>query len=134
MNVQKVISELKKKYPGKKIIITDPESPGEIICETKPGKDESEAVAVIDYTRLHYHKKLTEVYGVTSGELEMTINGKTKIIKQGESIELLPGTKHSAKGSATWIKVYSIPGWTPEDHILVKDTYEISRKDHNNIV
>lgn len=131
MNVKRVVGELKKKYPGKKVIITDPKDPGEIICETKPGKEKGEAVAVIDYTRLHYHKVLTEVYEVMKGELEMTINGKKKIVKEGESITLKPGTRHSAKGDETWIKVYSAPGWTPEDHILVKEKEEISRKEHD---
>lgn len=129
MNVQKVVEELKKKYPVKKVIVTDPENPGEIICETKPGKEKSEAVAVIDYTRFHYHKVLTEVYEVTKGELTMNISGKKKVVKEGESITLLPGTRHSADGNETWIRVYSTPGWTPADHILLRDDGKISRKE-----
>jgi len=132
MDVKEVIKELKRMYPGRKVIVTDPKDPGEIICETKPGKGKSEAVAVIDFTRLHYHRVLTEVYEVSKGELTMNIDGKKKVVKEGESITLLPGTKHSAKGKETWIKVSSTPGWTPEDHILLVEDRQISRKEHDN--
>jgi mannose-6-phosphate isomerase-like protein (cupin superfamily) len=120
MNVKRVVKELRKKYPGKKVFVTDPENPGEVICEIKPGKEKSEAVAVIDFTKPHYHKRLTEVYKVTKGELEMLIDGRKKVIKKGKSVTLKPGTKHGAKGNETWIRVTSIPGWTPKDHILVE--------------
>lgn len=133
MNIKKVTKELKQKYPGKTVIVTDPENPGEIICETKLGKNKSEAVAVIDYTRLHYHKVLTEIYEVTKGKLEMTINGKKRILEKGDRVTLSPGTNHSAVGNETWIKVYSTPGWTPEDHILVKEGPEVSREKYDGL-
>lgn len=112
-------------------IVTDPENPGEIICETKPGKKQSEAVAVIDFTRLHYHKVLTEIYTVIKGELELTIDGKKRMLKKGESVVLEPGMTHSARGNETWIKVTFTPGWTPEDHILVQEGEEVSRKEND---
>ncbi len=44
---------------------------------------------------------------------------KKHIIKEGGRIEIKPGTRHYALGNETWVNVYSTPGWTPEDHILV---------------
>jgi len=128
MNVQKVIRELEKRYPGKNVVITDPKNPTEIICEIEPGRNKSVAVAVVDETRLHYHKKLTEIYEVVKGELTMYIEGFKHVVGEGETITIKPGTKHKAFGHETWINVYSTPGWTPEDHILVVEGKEISRK------
>ena len=65
MNVIRVVSELTKKYPGKKIILNTPENTTEIICEIEPTQlypEKSLAVAVVDKIRPHYHKKLTETY------------------------------------------------------------------------
>lgn len=134
MNINKVINQFKRKYPGKKIIITDPKNPGEIICETEPTEDHpqwSEAIAVIDFTRLHYHRMLTETYEVLHGELDIVIQGKTHHMNTGASITIHPNTRHKAFGRGTWIRVSSKPGWTPEDHILVIDKTEVSRRDYD---
>ena len=131
MNINKIIRQMKQKYPGKKIIITDPKNPGEVICETEPTEahpDWSEITAVIDYTRLHYHRVLTETYEVLHGKLDIVIQGKTHHMSYGESIIIHPNTRHKALGRETWIRVSSKPGWTPEDHILVIDKKEVSRK------
>ncbi|OGK13655.1 hypothetical protein A3C98_02545 [Candidatus Roizmanbacteria bacterium RIFCSPHIGHO2_02_FULL_37_15] len=56
MNPKRVIVELKKLYPGKKIVVNTPEFPLEIVCELDPIK-QTRAVAVIDFARPHYHKK-----------------------------------------------------------------------------
>ena len=119
MNLKKVVGELKNKYPGKEIIVNTPENPTEVVCETKPGKDRSEAVAVIDASQLHYHQRLTEVYQVAKGELVMFLDGEKRVLKKGEEIEIKPGVRHRAVGEETWVKVYSVPGWTPEDYFLV---------------
>lgn len=120
MKVKRVITKLKKKYPGKNIVITDPENPGEIICEVEPSKDSSIAIAVVDKIRPHYHKILTERYEVLRGVLRHHMGDKVTTLQKGDEIEILPGTVHWAEGKETWFKVYSTPGWTPEDHILVK--------------
>lgn len=126
---------MKKKYPEKKIILNTPEDPAEIVCETRPGKNKSEAVAVIDRTRLHDHQKLTEIYEIIKGELTMHIDGREYLVKEGERIEMKPGTRHYAVGKETWIKVYAVPGWTPEDHILVFEDRKVSREvfDRDNL-
>ena len=60
MNVKRIVSELKKKYPGKKILQNgDPVS--EILCEvesTNKHKEYSLAVAVIDRSLPHFHKEI----------------------------------------------------------------------------
>lgn len=135
MNINTVISQMKQTYPGKKIIITDPANPGEIICETEPTEthpDWSEAIAVIDYTRLHYHRLLTETYEVLHGKLDIVIQEKTQHMNTGESITIHPNTRHKVFGKETWIRVSSKPGWIPEDHILVMDKENVSRRAYDN--
>lgn len=123
MNTKKIISRLKKLYPGKHILINTPEFPLEIVCELDP-ISQKEAVAVIDFARPHYHKVNTEIYEVTKGELIIYLKGETIKLKRGESIKIKPYSVHSAVGKETWIKVHSNPGWKLEDHILVKNIEE----------
>lgn len=134
MDTEKVIARLKHEYPGKKIIITDPKNPTEIICEIEPTKDHpkwSGAIAVIEKTRLHYHRKLTETYHVLKGSLTIYLNNKPHFLRQGDFIEIKPKTIHWSQGKNVWVFVYSRPGWTPKDHILVFPDRKVSRKQYD---
>lgn len=134
MDVKKVISELKRQYPGKEVIITDPKNPTEIICETEPTQDHpkwSGAIAVMDQTRLHYHKKLTEIYHVLKGSLIIYLNNRRHSLQPGDFIKISPNITHWSKGKTTWLFVYSQPGWNPNDHILVIDHKKVSRKQYD---
>lgn len=124
MDIPKVIVKLKSKYQNKAIVLNPPEHPTEILCEIDPSSlhsDYSIAVAVIDQSRPHYHKKTEELYEVLQGDLTLTINGKDYPLKAGEQIKILPNQTHWAKGNSSWIKVTSHPGWTMQDHILVDE-------------
>lgn len=121
MNVEKVINELAQKYTGKKIVKNKEENPTEIICEIDPAANHPErgvAIAVIDRSEPHYHRKAIETYKVTKGELNVVINNQAHKLKEGEKLIIKPGDIHYAIGNETWVEVYSEPGWTPEDHIL----------------
>jgi len=123
MNAKKVTEELQRKYPNKNIIKNDPNNPTEIICEIDPTSDHPDydkAIAVIDYSIPHYHLKSTEEYIVLSGELLVTVDGKEYSIAEGKNLIIKPGQHHTAKGNETWVECISKPGWTPEDHIIIK--------------
>ena len=122
MDVSKVIAELEKKYPGKAIFKNGSSNPTEIICEVEPSSDHpdySVAVAVIDQSQPHYHKKTFEIYEIIKGKLELTVDRKVFKLSQGEVFKIPTGKIHSTRGDETWVQVTSHPGWTPEDHILV---------------
>ncbi len=122
MNTNQVISELSKKYPDKKIVRNKKDNPTEIICEIDPVTEHPErsiAVAVIDRSEPHYHKESTETYEVMRGELMINKDGKEYKLKKGDKLTIKPGEVHYAIGNETWVKVYSSPGWTPEDHLLI---------------
>lgn len=115
MNANKIIEKLSKQYPGKKIIQIHEKDTWEIICETELGF----AIAVIDKSQPHYHKKLTERYEILEGELTIVKDDKKYVLKKGDEFIIEPGTIHQAIGNETWVKVYSNPEWTQEDHILI---------------
>ena len=128
MNTPKVIEELQKRYPGKNIMSLPPDNPSEIICEVEPTNehaDYSNAVAVIDHSAAHFHKKSTEIYTVTRGEVTLFLNGKKNVLKQGEKCIIAPWTIHWVEADEAWVETYSTPGWTPADHILLRKEEEI---------
>ena len=126
MNVEKVVSQLKKKYPGK-TIIKNMDKEGkviEIICELEATEDHpeySEVIAVADSSAMHFHKKLQETYKVIKGELTVVTDVKTFRLTKGDSITMEPGTVHANIGNETWFHVYSKPGWTIGDHIPLEN-------------
>jgi len=121
MNTEKVINELSLKYPGKKIIKINEENPTEIICEVDPSSEHPEksiAIAVINRSEPHYHKKSTEIYRIIKGELNLIVDNKEYNLKENDVYTIHPGEIHYAIGSETWVEVISEPGWTLEDHII----------------
>ncbi len=126
MDVKKVISKLKQQYPGK-TIIKNMDKDGvvtEVLCEIKPTQNHpkySEAIAVIDASMMHFHKKLHETYTVLSGELTIVTDVEHIKLKKGDKITMKPGTVHANIGNETWTHVYSKPGWTLGDHIPLED-------------
>lgn len=120
MNINSVIDELRKKYPGKKIILNDKQNLTEILCEVDPTAlhpQYSIAVSVLDKTTPHYHSKTTETYEVIKGELDLKVGEITHHLNQGESFTILPNEIHTAHGNETWVKVTSKPGWMPQDYL-----------------
>ena len=120
MNINSVLDELKKKYPGKKIILNDKHNLTEILCEIDPTEKHSHysiAVSVIDKTTPHFHGKTKETYEVIRGELDLKIGDQTIHLREGESYIIDLGNIHTATGNETWVKVTSRPGWTPQDYL-----------------
>ena len=63
----------------------------------------------------HYHNGYHEVFLVTEGEIEFIINGEITVIRQGESINLPPKTKHTFSNNSDeickWINIHSPKGF-----------------------
>jgi len=121
MNVKNVINQLKSQYPGKPIIKNNKGEPTEILCEIDPTKNHpgySLAIAVIDKSTPHYHKKLKEEYRIIRGNLILHVDNRVIRLKHGEKHIILPYQIHWAEGNQTWIECRSEPGWVIEDHIF----------------
>lgn len=127
MNVERVITELRSQYPDKKIEKIPPDNPSEIICETDPTIDHTEwsvAVAVVDSSYPHFHHKSQETYEVLKGQVRLYVGDKDHVLKEGETYTIEPENVHWATGNSAWVKVKSVPGWTPQDHHFVLNSKE----------
>lgn len=123
MNKATIVEELAKKYPGKTVMCLPEDVPTEIICEVDPTSDNEEkslAIAIIDRSAPHYHKKATEQYTVLQGELSLFVDGERHDLQEGDTFSIHPGQIHYAIGNGTWVECHSEPGWIPEDHLRVE--------------
>ncbi|MBA7693713.1 hypothetical protein ES703_102302 [subsurface metagenome] len=64
--------------------------------------------------RVHYHKKLTEVYLILEGEGYMELDGESVPVKPFTAILIKPGCRHRAVGGMRIVNV-SIPAFDTED-------------------
>ena len=64
--------------------------------------------------RVHYHKKLTEIYFVLEGEGQMELDSQRVPVKPYTAIFIKPGCRHRAVGKMRIVNV-SIPAFDPED-------------------
>lgn len=65
-------------------------------------------------SRVHYHKKLTEIYFVLEGEGEMELDGRRIPVTPFTAIFIKPGCRHRAVGKMKIVNV-STPPFEPED-------------------
>jgi len=63
-------------------------------------------VEIKEDARPHYHKILTEIYYILSGEGEMELDGQRLKVQPGDAILIKPGCRHRAIGQ---MKVLNIP-------------------------
>ena len=68
-------------------------------------------------SKVHYHKKLTEVYLVLEGEGNMELDGEIVSVKPFTAIFIKPGCRHRAVGKMRIVNV-SIPAFDPDDEWL----------------
>ena len=65
-------------------------------------------------SKVHYHKKLTEIYFVLEGQGQMELDGQTIPVKPFTAIFIKPGCRHRAVGKMRIVNV-SIPAFDPDD-------------------
>ena len=71
-------------------------------------------VTVSENSRMHYHKKMTEIYYVLKGEGILELDHDKIKLKQGISVMIKPGCRHRAIGKLTLINV-PIPAFDETD-------------------
>lgn len=79
-------------------------------------------VTIKDSTKKHFHKKLTEVYFVLKGSIDVEVDNKIEHLEKGEMIMIFPKTNHMAWKTSkedTEILVVCCPPWSENDEILV---------------
>ena len=122
MNHERVIKELREKYPSGRIVPSCEEEATEIFCELDPltkGADKRRvAITVVDKTSSHKHIRAIETYEVLEGVLRLTVNGKEEVLQAGGFKVIASGQVHSAQGNETWVRLSAF-NWSPQDYVSV---------------
>ena len=71
-------------------------------------------VEISEKSRVHYHKRMTEIYFVLEGSGQIELDGLRFDIESGSSIMIKPGCRHRAIGKLKIINI-PIPAFDPED-------------------
>ena len=113
--VERIRAELLREYPGSQVKVTDDRA--EMIAEISPGR----AVAVIERSLPHFHRRMTEIYKVLRGTLYVACGGSGHVLGVGDALTIEPGQIHHARGAGApaWIEVLSQPAWTADDHLIL---------------
>ena len=65
-------------------------------------------------SKIHYHKKLTEIYFILEGSGQMELDGEKLPVTPLTAIFIKPGCRHRAVGKMRILNV-SIPAFDPQD-------------------
>ena len=71
-------------------------------------------VDIEEDARVHYHKRLTEVYLVLEGSGQMELDGEIVPVQPFTAVFIKPGCRHRAVGKMKIVNV-SIPAFDPND-------------------
>ncbi len=71
-------------------------------------------VEITEDARVHYHKRLTEIYLILRGEGFMELDGERVPVKPMTAIYIKPGCRHRAVGRMQIVNV-PIPAFDPTD-------------------
>ena len=119
----RILTQLNEKYPGKAAYDLDGRGL-HFVCEVEPVTEHPEydrAVEVMISTRPHKHLKMTQYYTVLSGRIELHLGDEIIQLNAGDKYIIKPGTVHWARSdNEAWVELYSEPGWTKEDHLIVQ--------------
>jgi len=113
--------------PDKRFKIVNTKSLTSVDCPCGSAKraftDDADQVAslhiveVSQSSRLHYHKKMTEIYYVLEGKGQVELDGLRFDVESGTSILIKPGCRHRAIGELRILNV-PIPAFDPEDEFF----------------
>ena len=110
--------------PDKRFKIVNTNSLEAVMCPCGTSKrafihdqDQIASLHVVDVkqkSRMHYHKKMTEIYFVLEGIGQIELDGLRFDIEPGSSILIKPGCRHRAIGELKILNV-PIPAFDPAD-------------------
>lgn len=69
---------------------------------------------VIDDSKEHYHREMTEFYYVLRGDGEMVLDGESTPIREGDLVLIPPGVRHTSEGEME-VLIFGVPPQETED-------------------
>ncbi len=121
---ERILNELKEKYPNTAVYDLDGRGL-HFLSEVEPVSDHPEydrAIEVIISSKPHKHLKMTQYYKIIQGNLNLHIEDNLITLQPGDKYKVQPGIVHWAESdNECWVEIYSEPGWTKEDHIVVDE-------------
>ena len=66
------------------------------------------------HSRVHYHKKLTEIYLVLEGEGHLELDGERLPVRPLTAVMIKPGCRHRAVGNLRIVNI-PVPAFDPTD-------------------
>jgi mannose-6-phosphate isomerase-like protein (cupin superfamily) len=63
---------------------------------------------VIDDSKEHYHREMTEFYYVLHGGGEMVLDGESTPIREGDLVLIPPGVRHTSEGDME-VLIFGVP-------------------------
>ena len=69
---------------------------------------------VIDDSKEHYHREMTEFYYVLRGGGEMVLDGESTPIREGDLVLIPPGMRHTSEGEME-VLIFGVPPQETED-------------------
>ena len=64
--------------------------------------------------RVHYHKRMTEIYYILEGEGQIELDGELHAVRPGDAVLIKPLCRHRAIGRLKVLNV-PVPAFDPED-------------------
>ena len=74
-------------------------------------------VEICETARVHYHKRMTEIYYVLEGTGQMELDGRMIDVRPGNAVLIQPGCRHRAVGRMKILNV-PIPAFDPGDEFF----------------
>jgi mannose-6-phosphate isomerase-like protein (cupin superfamily) len=119
---KRILALLQEKYPTKDSYDLDGRGL-HFVCEVEPVSEHPEydtAIEIIIKSKPHKHLKMTQRYTVITGSMVLHVEDEAIQLKQGDKFVVTPGKTHWATSDGkSLVELYSVPGWTKEDHIRV---------------
>ena len=120
----RVLQLLRDKYPNRDSYDLDGRGL-HFVCEVEPVSEHPEydtAIEVIIKSKPHKHLKMTQRYTVLEGSMDLYVDDEEVHLEKGDQYVIVPGRVHWATSDGkSLVELYSVPGWTKEDHIVVGD-------------
>lgn len=66
----------------------------------------------------HVHHRTTEIYYILKGSGNIILNGQSRKIMPGDTVQIPPGTSHKVEGKVTALVICQ-PAFDPADEFLV---------------